>query len=380
MFTIKSQDGKARTGALKVSSGKIKTPFFMPVATKASVKNLTSHDLEDTKTECIIANSYLLSLKPGVETIHKQGGLHKFMKWKNGIFTDSGGFQLVVPSLKPEISDKGVRFRNPFSNQVELFTPEKSMEVQIKIGSDVAMTLDHVPYYRKDYEYQKEAVIRTQKWAVRCINYHQELKDVYKSKQLLFGIAQGGVYSDLRKQSAKDISSLDFDGLAYGGLAFGEPPSEMFASVDACNKIYPYEKIKYLMGLGSPKDIINAVERGIDCFDSIYPTQNARRGSLFVENNGKNDVRQNGTIKIMAGKYKNDESPIDENCRCYTCRHFSKSYIRHLLDVKENLGYRLTMIHNIYFMQNFFIRMRKAIEKGEFKEFKRECEKGFGKK
>ena len=184
MFTIKSQDRKARTGILKVSSGKIKTPFFMPVATKASVKNLTSHDLEDTKTECIISNSYILSLKPGADIIHKQGGIHKFMKWDKGIFTDSGGFQLVVPSLKPEINDKGVRFRNPFTNQKELFTPERSMEVQIKINSDVAMAFDHVPFYRKDYDYQKEAVVRTNKWAIRCIKYHQELKDVYNIDQI----------------------------------------------------------------------------------------------------------------------------------------------------------------------------------------------------
>ena len=368
MFTIKSQDGKARTGILKVASGQIKTPFFMPVATKASVKNLTSHDLKDTKTECIIANSYMLSLKPGADLIHKHGGIHKFMKWNKGIFTDSGGFQLVVPSLKPEISDKGVRFRNPFSNQKELFTPEKSMEVQIKINSDVAMTLDHVPYYRKDYEYQKEAVIRTNMWAVRCIKYHQELKDVYKSKQFLFGIAQGGVYTDLRKESAKNISSLEFDGLAYGGLAFGEPPSEMFASVDACNKIYPYEKIKYLMGLGSPIDIINAVERGIDCFDSIYPTKNARRGSLFVNEKGF------GTLKIMSGKYKNDESPIQEGCKCYTCKNHSRSYVRHLLEVEENLGLKLATIHNIYFMQNMISEIRKAIEERRYKEFKREFE------
>ena len=363
MFTIKSQDEKARTGILKVASGKIKTPFFMPVATKASVKNLTSHDLEDTKTECVIANSYILSLKPGADLIHKQGGIHKFMKWDKGIFTDSGGFQLVVPSMKPVISDQGVRFRNPFSNQIELFTPEKSMEVQIKINSDVAMAFDHVPYYRKDYEYQKEAVIRTNKWAIRCVNYHEELKDVYKSKQLLFGIAQGGVYEDLRKQSAKDISSLEFDGLAYGGLAFGEPPSEMFASVDACNKIYPYEKIKYLMGLGSPQDIICAVERGIDCFDSIYPTKNARRGSLFTSK---------GTIKIMSGKYKSDENPIEKGCVCYTCKHHSKSYVRHLLDVEENLGLKLAMIHNIYFMQNFISEIRKAIEEERFMKFKKE--------
>ena len=374
MFTIKSQDGKARTGILKVASGQIKTPFFMPVATKASVKNLTSHDLKDTKTECIIANSYMLSLKPGADLIHKHGGIHKFMKWNKGIFTDSGGFQLVVPSLKPEISDKGVRFRNPFSNQKELFTPEKSMEVQIKINSDVAMTLDHVPYYRKDYEYQKEAVIRTNMWAVRCIKYHQELKDVYKSKQFLFGIAQGGVYTDLRKESAKNISSLEFDGLAYGGLAFGEPPSEMFASVDACNKIYPYEKIKYLMGLGSPIDIINAVERGIDCFDSIYPTKNARRGSLFVNEKGF------GTLKIMSGKYKNDESPIQEGCKCYTCKNHSRSYVRHLLEVEENLGLKLATIHNIYFMQNMISEIRKAIDEERFTEFKREWLMGFVKR
>ena len=211
-------------------------------------------------------------------------------------------------------------------------------------------------------------------WAVRCIKYHQELKDVYKSKQLLFGIAQGGAYTDLRKESAKNISSLEFDGLAYGGLAFGEPPSEMFASVDACNKIYPYEKIKYLMGLGSPIDIINAVERGIDCCDSIYPTKNARRGSLFVNEKGF------GTLKIMSGKYKNDESPIQEGCKCYTCKNHSRSYVRHLLEVEENLGLKLATIHNIYFMQNMISEIRKAIDEERFTEFKRELLMGFVKR
>jgi len=357
MLEIKHSDGNARTGTLKLNSCKVKTPFFMPVATKGAAKNLTVEQLEGTGTECIISNAFILSLRPGVEAIKSHGGLHKYMGWKKGIFTDSGGFQVLSKDFLISKSDKGVKFRNPYHGMKSLFTPEDSIKIQNEISSDVAMCLDDVPHYGKDKKYMIETMKRTHEWAKRCKDSHNN------DKQLLFGIAQGGTFADLRKKSAEEITKIGFDGYALGGLALGESKSELFESVEVQVEAFEKEKPKYIMGMGSPDDIIEAVSMGVDCFDSIYPTQNARRGSLFTKN---------GPLKIEAGKYNDDLNPIEEECQCYACKNYTRSYIHHMLVVHENLGKTLATIHNINFMQRFMEEIRTAIKDNKFEEYKRE--------
>ncbi len=371
MFRIINEDKKARTGEFETKSGTISTPFFMPCATHGTAKNLSPEDLERTKTQCIISNSYLLSSRPGTDIIKRAGGLHKYMNWKGSIFTDSGGFQMVVPGFLQEVTDKGIKFKNPLSKEIRLFTPEDSMKIQIEIDSDVAMALDHVPFYKKDYDYIKECVQRTKLWAEKCIKLHKALKKETGSKQLLFGICQGGIYEDLREESAKHIADLDFDGVAYGGLAFGEPVDEMFKSIRAANKVYPKGKIRYLMGVGYPPDMLDAIAEGIDMFDSVYPTKNARRGTLFTKD---------GMFKIQKGKFRNDFGPIDKGCKCYTCTNHNRAYVSHLLRSHEMYGMRLASIHNIYFVQNMLEEAKRAIKEKRFDEYRKEFRERFGTK
>ena len=357
MFTIKKTDGKARTGVLKLNSCVVNTPFFMPVGTKGTVKNLTPEQVLETGTECLISNAFIISLRPGVDVIEGQGQIHEFMKWSRGIFTDSGGFQILSKDFLVRKNEKGVYFRDPYSGTKGLFTPEDSVSIQNKIGSDVAMCLDDVPHYGKDREYMEDTLVRTTAWAARCKKAHKN------SKQLLFGICQGGTYSDLRERSAKEINSIGFDGYAFGGLCIGESKKELVKAIESSVSQFDDDKPRYVMGMGSPDDIVVAVGLGCDCFDSIYPTQNARRGSLFT---------REGTIKIGAGKYKHDSSPIDKKCKCYACKNFSRSYIRHLLATHEQLGKTLAAIHNITFMQELMKDIREAISSGNYSEFQEE--------
>lgn len=357
MLTIKSQEGEARTGILNLKICKVKTPFFMPVATKAAIKNLTTDLLIDTNTECIISNAFILSLRPGVKVISDHRGLHKYMGWKKGIFTDSGGFQILSKDFLIKRTDQGVKFRDPYSGKKATFTPEDSIKVQNEINSDVAMCLDDVPHYGKGKKYQAECVKRTTQWAKRCKAAHEN------EKQLLFGIAQGGTDNELRKKSAEQINSIGFDGYALGGLCLGETKTELIKAINSQVSVFDKDKPKYIMGMGSPDDIIEAVSMGIDCFDSIYPTQNARRGSLFTKR---------GTLKIGSGKYKNNLGPVEEGCKCYTCKNYSMGYVHHLLSVHETLGMTLATIHNLYFMQTFMAEIRDAISSGEFDNYKKE--------
>lgn len=354
---ILAEDGNARIGEIKTAHGRLKTPFFMPVATKATVKTLTTDELKNLKIECIISNAFILSLKPGIETITQHSGLHKFMKWNKGIFTDSGGFQILNPDFLLGKEDRGVIFRNLYTGKKQLFTPEYSIQIQNNLGSDIAMCLDDVPTCDAKKAEVKASIKRTHQWAQRCINSHKN------KKQLLFGIAQGGIYPDLRKQSGKAINSIEFDGIALGGLCIGEPKPRMYKAISAQLPTLSKEKPKYLMGVGSPQDILEAVEHGTDIFDSVYPTRNARRGSLLTSK---------GQIKITNLGHRKSKDPIEEGCGCYTCKNHTKAYLSYLIKEKEILGLRLATMHNLYFLNKFMHRVRQEIKDGNFKNFKKQ--------
>jgi queuine tRNA-ribosyltransferase len=368
MFTVKKQDklSKARTGVLKTKHGKLKTPYFMPVATKAAAKYISSLDLKELGTQCFISNGFIVSLRPGLETIEKFGGIHGFMNWNGGIFTDNGGFQMMDDSFYISADKKGVWFKNPFSGSKEHVTPEKILHIMFTEGSDVAMAFDHITKAGAKKTEAKNNMELTHLWQQQCKEIHDE--KYRKHGQLLFGIAQGGNFKDLRRESAEFVNSLDFDGIAIGGLAIGEGPEVMMDMVDASRPFFNEDKPVYFMGLGSPDDILDCVERGIDIFDSAYPTYVARHNTLFT---------RNGKIKMTAGKHKHDKGPIDPWCDCYACTHYSKGYIRHLMTMKEPLGMRLVSLHNIRFLHKMLEEARKHIEKGTFKKWKDEFVKNY---
>ncbi len=362
MFSIRYRDGSARAGTLKLSSGKIKTPFFMPVATKGSVKHLDTVRLKKTGAQCLISNSLISYFRPGLEMIRKAGGIHKFIRWDGGVFTDSGGFQSLDDNLLQYTKDEGAFFRDPFSGNIEKITPEKAMEIQAEIGSDVAMCLDEVPLHDDSPRTIRSKTLRTHSWARRCKKHHDSLG----TGQLLFGIAQGGNDIAMRKKSIEFISDLGFDGIAQGGLAIGEPVSKMYATLRETCPIMPEDKVRYLMGVGNPADIVEAVWYGTDCFDSTFPTQNARHGTLFT---------MSGKLRLSRQEYAFDQSPVEEGCDCFSCRNYSRSYIRHLLKENEGVGMQLATIHNLRFMQRLMHRIRKEIKDENFKDFRDEFRK-----
>lgn len=351
-FRISSTSGNARAGKLVTSRGEIQTPFFMPVATKGSVKLLTNEEVKSTGTQCLISNAFVLSLRPGIETIKRHGGLHKFMNWERGLFTDSGGFQVLSPNFLEKISDKGALFKNPFDGKKSLFTPKDSIRIQNVLGSDVAMCLDDVPVANSSTERIKEAVERTLLWAKECIRAHEN------KKQLLFGICQGGVNEKLREKSAIEISQLDFDGIAIGGLAIGESKEKMFNAAKIALTEIPQEKPRYLMGLGSAQDLVRAVSMGVDMFDSCFPTRTARHGMAFSSE--KN-------IHIESLKYRNDTSPLDKKCKCFVCQNHTRGYVHHLVKTKEENGLKYLSYHNLFFVQDLMKRIRVEINEGTFK-------------
>lgn len=366
MFEVLYQDEKARVGKLKTAHGFVESPFLMPVATRGTVKHVTPVELEGMGANAIICNSLILHLKPGSLFIKEFGGLHKFMNYKKVIFTDSGGFQMQSPNLFIGISDKKVQFKNPFNLQKTLISPEESMKIQLDIGSDVAMCLDQMPHTRQNYDEWVIATKRTHLWAERCKKEHDKLKE--NSKQLLFGIAQGGLDKELREKSAEFINGLDFDGVAMGGLCLGESKEAMFTAMDYQIPIFAPEKPRYLMGVGTPKELIEAIARGADCFDSKFPTQNARHGNLFTSK---------GMLKLDRGIFVKDSGPIDENCKCEVCKNYSRAFLRHLLMLKEYTVYRYLSYHNIYFLQNLMKEARTAIKESEFDKFRKHYSKIF---
>lgn len=354
-YELLKNDGLARLGKLNTNHGSFDTPLFMPVGTLANVKTLTPDELIDCKTSIILSNTYHLWLRPGVDVIKKAGGLHKFMNYYGPILTDSGGFQVFSLAKEKDISDEGVRFKSHLDGSNLFLTPEESIKIQNDLDSDIAMSFDECVKYPSSYNYIKKSIDRTLNWAERG-------KKVFNNKdQSLFGIVQGGEYTDLRKQSAIDIVNLNFDGYAIGGTSVGEPKNVMFKMIEDSIKYLPENKPRYLMGVGEPIDILEGVSRGIDMFDCVLPTRIARHGNCFTKN---------GKMNIKNEKYKYDFSKIEDNCDCYTCKNYSRAYIRHLIVSKEVLGGRLLSIHNIRFLIRLTEEIRQAIKENKFNEYK----------
>jgi queuine tRNA-ribosyltransferase len=368
-ITHKDKKTKARTGILETKKGKAETPFFMPVATKASVKHINSLDLHEMPAKVCISNALILSLRPGTKVIQKMGGLGNFMNYKGINFTDSGGFQMYSNAIYLSSNDNGVQFRNPYSGEKIFITPEKNMKIQEEIYSDVAMCLDTMPmFHHVKKEEIAEAVRKTEMWAERCKNEHKKLWAKKSKKQLLFGIIQGGIYPDLREGCAKHLVSLDFDGYSIGGFGLGESWEDEMKMVEICKSIIPENKPVYLMGIGNPVEILEGISRGVDIFDSRMPTQSARRGTIFTSK---------GRLRILNKKYATDKKPIDEKCDCFVCKNYSRAYIRYQLMQEEGVGFRLASYHNIYFLQHLLIRAREEIKKGKFASFFKKFKKDY---
>ncbi len=346
----------ARTGLLETSHGTIETPNFMPVGTLASVKSLTPDELKACGAQIILSNTYHLYLRPGHQLIGRLGGLHKFMGWDAPILTDSGGFQVYSLADLSKISEEGVEFRSHIDGSSHFLTPELAVAIQETLGSDIMMCLDVCLPYPATERDTEEALHKTTRWARRSIDVHR------RKELLLFAIIQGGMSEKWRRRSAEDLLSLDFDGYAIGGLSVGEPKDLMFDMIDACRPLIPDKYPVYVMGVGTPEDLVECVARGVDMFDCVLPTRNARNGMLFTSF---------GRVVIKNACYKEDPRPIDPDCNCYTCRNFSRAYLRHLYVSKELLAYRLNSIHNLYYFLNLVKDMRLAIKNGQFEEFRR---------
>lgn len=372
-FRITHQDGTARVGKLRTPHGTIETPFFMPAATKGTGKFFTTDDYNNLggkqKVKALIANSLLLSLEPGVNVIKAAGGLHQFMNFSGIIFTDCGGFQMSRNIFEKK-TKQALHFRNPFNGAKIVLTPEKSMEIQLQLGHDVAMMLDDMSAYGVSEPEAREAMENTLCWGKASLEAHQALRRQYHSSQLLFGIVQGNFFSHLRVESAQAINSLDFDGIAIGGVAIGEPKEKMYQAVDAALPHITLQKPRYVMGVGSPEEILELIDRGIDCFDSVYPTQVARHSTILT---------RKGRMYIDSAKHLNDFTSLEEGCQCHTCRYYTKSYLCHLTRIEEPAVKRLKSIHNSYFMQQLISDAIKSIKNGHFQQFKQEILKEFKK-
>ncbi len=364
-FKIDALDGKARATTIKTLHSEIKTPIFMPVGTAAAVKSLDARDLIDIlDAPIILANTYHLYLRPGDEVIAKLGGLHKFTSYNRSFLTDSGGFQAFSLGDNVKITDEGIWFKSHIDGSYHFFSPEKVIDIEYNLNSDIMMVLDDLISLPNTKERIKKSIERTTNWAYRSLVHH-----VKKGKKNnLFAIVQGGVDKEFRRISATSLVELEykghtFDGFAIGGLSVGEESEQMYDTIEATEPYLPKDKPRYLMGVGTPEDIIEAIDRGVDMFDCVMPTRNARNGYLFTSF---------GTLRIKNARYKLDENPIDENCNCYTCRNFSRAYLNHLFKSKELTYFRLASIHNLHYYLNLVKEARKAIIDGKFKEFKKE--------
>ncbi len=354
LFTIEEQEGNARRSTLQTPHGPIQMPAFAPVGTLANVKTLEPRDLHESGCELLLANTYHLYLRPGHKLVEKMGGLHQFMGWDGPILTDSGGFQVFSLAHQRKLDDDGVTFRSHIDGSTHRFTPEKVMEIEEALGPDIAMVLDECPA-PLNYVYNQAALARTHRWAERCKVAHT------RADQALFGIIQGGIFPDLRQESAQFLTNLDFDGYAIGGLAVGETKEQMYATLDVTCPHVPANKPRYLMGVGAPEDIVEAVYRGIDMFDCVLPTRIARNGALLVPD---------GRLNIRNAPFADDPRPVQEDCGCYTCRTFSRAYLRHLYKAGEISALRLGTIHNVHFMLTLMAQIRTAIASGTFDEFR----------
>ena len=370
MFKITHKDKKsnARLAIIKTKSGTIETPFFMPIATKATAKFINSKKLIELGTKAIISNALILSLRPGTKLIKKLGGIKKFMNFSGINVTDSGGFQMYSKSIYIKSNDKGVYFRNPISGEKIFMTPKNNMKIQLDINSDIAMCLDSMPMYEESKQSIKEAVKKTNIWAKECKQTHDKLQtNIPKNKkQLLFGITQGGIYEDLRKLSILNHLSLDFAGYSIGGFGLGETRKEEYKIIKLHKKLIPEIKPIYLMGIGHPVEILTAISMGCDMFDSRMPTQNARHGYLFTSK---------GILRISNKKYTTDKSPIDKNCNCITCKNYSRAYIKYLLKEEEPVGKELATYHNLFYLQNLIKEAKLAIKNNKFNTFKNKIQR-----
>ena len=352
-FNIVAEDGKARAGTFQTGHGDIQTPVFAPVGTQATVKAVTPAQLEEISASLVLSNTYHLYLRPGSELVAEMGGLHEFMHWPHPILTDSGGYQVFSLAAMRKVDDDGVTFKSHIDGSIQRLTPEKSIEVQEDLGADIIMAFDEcAPPY--DRNYNEDALVRTHTWAERC------LKSKKRPDQALFGIVQGGIFPDLRQKSAEYVSSLGFPGHALGGLSVGETKAETYAMIELVNDLLPRDKPRYLMGVGSPEDLINGIARGVDIFDCVLPTRLARHQSAMTFS---------GRINLMNAMHARDQKPIDETCRCYTCQNFSRAYLRHLIVAKEMLAATLISIHNLNTLIELMRQARQAIVAGEFKDF-----------
>ena len=369
-FTITHRDGAARRGLMTTAHGDVPTPMFMPVGTQGAVKAMTPRDLEDTRARIILGNTYHLFLRPGDALIARRGGLHRFIGWPHPILTDSGGYQVFSLAERRTVTEEGVTFRSHLDGSAHHLTPERAVDIQSNLGSDIAMVLDECPPHPSPPEALERSLQLTSRWARRCRQRFLELQahsvsDVAVSNpgQVQFGIVQGGVYADLRARSASLTLELGFEGYAIGGLSVGEPSEDMYRVVEATAPLLPEAQPRYLMGVGTPLDIIESVNRGIDLFDCVLPTRNARNGQLFTSH---------GPLNIKNARYAEDDRPLDDSCRCYTCRHFSRAYLRHLFQAGEMTGSALNTLHNLHFYLDTMERIREAIAFGTFESFRQE--------
>lgn len=367
MYTVLKQEGRAKRARMETVHGTIETPVFMNVGTAAAIKGAVSTvDLHEIKTQVELSNTYHLHVRPGDKVVKQLGGLHKFMNWDRPILTDSGGFQVFSLAKLRQIKEEGVYFHSHVDGRKIFMGPEESMQIQSNLGSTIAMAFDECAPSKADRKYVENSVTRTTRWLVRCkeeMARLNSLEDTVNPHQLLFGINQGAVYDDIRIAHAQEISKLDLDGYAIGGLAVGETHEEMYRILDNVVPYLPVDKPTYLMGVGTPANILEAVSRGVDFFDCVYPSRNGRHGHVYT-NFGK--------INLFNAKYELDPRPIEEGCQCPTCRHYSRAYIRHLLKAKEMLGMRLCVLHNLYFYNTMMEEIRQALDEGRYEEYKKQ--------
>lgn len=367
MYELLKKDGLAKRGRLHTVHGVIETPVFMNVGTAAAIKGAVSTtDLQEIKTQVELSNTYHLHVRPGDEVIKKLGGLHKFMVWDKPILTDSGGFQVFSLAGLRRIKEEGVYFNSHIDGRKIFMGPEESMQIQSNLASTIAMAFDECPSSIAEKDYIEKSVDRTTRWLIRCKKEMERLNslpDTINQEQMLFGINQGGIYEDIRIRHAKEIADLHLDGYAIGGLAVGESHEDMYRILDAVVPHLPQNAPTYLMGVGTPANILEAVDRGVDFFDCVYPSRNGRHGHVYT---------RHGKLNLYNARYELDERPIEEGCRCPACRTYSRAYIRHLLKAKEMLGMRLCVLHNLYFYNSMMEEIRQAIEKGRYQEYKKE--------
>jgi queuine tRNA-ribosyltransferase len=363
-FELLKSDAKARAGVLETAHGSVDTPAFMPVGTQGTVKGIQPRELVDVGAQVILGNTYHLYLRPGTDIIQAAGGLHRFIGWSRPILTDSGGYQVFSLNELRKIEEEGVTFRSHLDGSSHAFTPESVIQIQRQLGSDIMMVLDECAPHPSDLPYVRESNALTIRWAERCKRAFESGESIYGYPQALFGIVQGSVFPEIRKESAQALVELGFDGYAIGGLAVGEPADQMYEMIEVCEPYLPSDKPRYLMGVGTPLNLLEAVGRGVDMFDCVLPTRNGRNANLFT---------RNGTLNLRNARHKADFSPVDPGCSCYTCSNFSRAYLRHLFQAKEVLGLELATIHNLAFYLGLMREARDAIFESRFAAWKREA-------